>query len=150
MKVKHHFTDFETEREIWNRYELIEEAQIKAKAVLVKVVERKDLKNPRVNQIGIESKNLVTVLPSKYYRLQSSPNPRLPSPRQIADAERIDVSFDQLSEDWNIYRLEDGRKLKLKLVVTGIVRLKGLYDISGIPIYDIGSTVIFNIIGKKK
>ena len=68
----------------------------------------------------------------------------------MADAERIDVNFDQLSEDWNIYRLEDGRKLKLKLVVTGIVRFKGLYDNTGIPIYDIGSTVIFNIIGKKK
>jgi len=71
------------------------------------------------------------------------------SQKDLKDAKRIEVSFDQVSEDWNVYRLEDGRRLKVKLVVTSISRMKGLFDKAGIPLYDIGSTVVFNV-GPKK
>lgn len=148
--IKEKFIDFETERESWNRYELIENAQLKAKVVLMKAIERKDPKNPKIIQIGIESKNIVTILPMKSFKLLGERTSRIYSAREISSAQRIDVSFDQVSEDWNIYRLEDGRKLKVKLVVSDILRLKGLTDTVGIPIYDIGSTVLFNVIGKKR
>ncbi len=45
------------------------------------------------------------------------------------------VEANQTSEYWNQYLLDDGSVLKLKTVVTQIIRLIGEYDSDGNPIY---------------
>jgi hypothetical protein len=44
------------------------------------------------------------------------------SQEDLNDAEEID--FDVEKEDWNIYHLKDGTTLKVKLVLSGVKRLK--------------------------
>jgi len=58
------------------------------------------------------------------------------TPEDIATAD--DVDFEESKEYWNVYRLKDGTTLKIKLVLTGIKRLKK-HNPDGTPIYIINS-----------
>jgi len=58
-------------------------------------------------------------------------------PADIVAGEDLDFSEEQ--EHWNIYKLSDGATLKVKLVLTGVKRLKK-YLPDGSPIYIIQST----------
>lgn len=45
------------------------------------------------------------------------------------------VDFKPTSEPWGEYDLQDGTKLRMKLVVSEIVRLNGQYTPDGDPVY---------------
>jgi hypothetical protein len=46
-----------------------------------------------------------------------------------------EIDFETEKEGWNIYKLQDGTTLKLKTVISSIIRLKGEYDGAGNPVY---------------
>ena len=50
------------------------------------------------------------------------------------------VNFDIEKENWNKYLLDDGTKLRVRLVVAQVVRLDNEYTREGEPIYVINST----------
>lgn len=56
--------------------------------------------------------------------------------RDITEA--IDLDFTEEVEQWNVYKLEDGTTLKVKLVVRGVKRLNK-HNPDGTPIYIINS-----------
>jgi hypothetical protein len=58
-------------------------------------------------------------------------------PEDITTGE--DLDFTEEKEHWNTYKLSDGTTLKVKLVLTGVKRLKK-YTPDGSPIYIISST----------
>lgn len=45
-----------------------------------------------------------------------------------------DLDFDEISDHWNVYKLEDGTVLKIKLVLNGVKRLKK-WKADGTPVY---------------
>lgn len=51
-----------------------------------------------------------------------------------------EVEFQIRKEDWNEYQLMDGTVIKMKLVVSEILRVEGVYDAEGNPAYRIKST----------
>lgn len=53
-------------------------------------------------------------------------------------AESIDIDFTEEEEHWNVYRLSDGTKLKVKLILRGVKRLNQ-YEPDGTPVYVINS-----------
>lgn len=55
---------------------------------------------------------------------------------EMVDGE--EVEFEPLTERWNEYRLSDGTLLKMKLVVTRIIRIDK-YNEQGEPIYLVNS-----------
>ena len=55
-----------------------------------------------------------------------------------------DVDFEQERERFNVYLLEDGTKIKLKTVVTSVVRLD-TFDKDGDPIYLVQSSNVLVI-----
>ena len=57
--------------------------------------------------------------------------------QQLPEGEPVD--FEVVREDWNEYRLTDGSTLKVKLVLTGVMRLNNQYDPVGNPVYVISS-----------
>lgn len=65
------------------------------------------------------------------------------SPEDLAEAE--DVDFVEEKEVWNIYKLSDGSTLKVKLVLTGVKRLKK-WNPDGTPIYVINSQNIVRVV----
>jgi hypothetical protein len=50
------------------------------------------------------------------------------------------MPFQTGGEHWNEYLLDDGTVLRMKLVVTEVVRLEGMYDLKGDPSYAVQST----------
>jgi hypothetical protein len=50
------------------------------------------------------------------------------------------IGFRSGGEHWNEYLLDDGTALKMKLVVTEVIRLEGHYDAAGNPVYVVNST----------
>jgi len=50
-----------------------------------------------------------------------------------------EVEFQTRKEDWNEYQLVDGTVIKMKLVVSEILRIEGEYDNEGNPVYRIKS-----------
>ena len=59
---------------------------------------------------------------------------------QLVEGEEVNVDDDASSERWSEYTLTDGAVIRLKTVVSSIVRLDGQYDGEGNPIYVIKST----------
>ena len=50
------------------------------------------------------------------------------------------MSFQTGGEHWNEYLVDDGTIVRVKLVVTDIIRLDGEYNAKGDPIYTVEST----------
>ena len=59
---------------------------------------------------------------------------------QGREVDATEVEFQTRKEDWNEYQLMDGTVIKMKLVVSGIFRIDGLYDAEGNPVYQIKSS----------
>jgi len=71
--------------------------------------------------------------------------PKIPRIMQKDFEEAIDVDFTEEHESWNVYKLEDGTTLKIKLVIQGVKRLKK-WKVDGDPIYMISSTNILRTV----
>jgi hypothetical protein len=64
---------------------------------------------------------------------------------QGREVEGLEVRFRSNHEEWNDYTLEDGSSIRMKAVVSEIVRLDGEYDAEGNPIYLVKSTNVLVI-----
>lgn len=45
-------------------------------------------------------------------------------------------------EKWSVYALEDGTTLKVKPVVTDVLKIEGAWDQNGNPVYSIKSSLV--------
>jgi len=59
---------------------------------------------------------------------------------QGREVDATEIEFQTRKEDWNEYQLMDGSAIKMKLVVSLIFRIDGMYDDVGNPVYQIKST----------
>lgn len=61
------------------------------------------------------------------------------------DVDATSVPFRAGMEHWNEYLLDDQSVVRVKLVVTEIVRLEGKYDEQGNPVYVVYSTNVTHV-----
>lgn len=61
---------------------------------------------------------------------------------QGKEVEALELRFKTIHEDWNEYDLDDGSTLRLKTIVSEIVRLQGEYDPENNPMYLVKSAGI--------
>ena len=61
---------------------------------------------------------------------------------QGKDVDALEIRFKGVREEWNEYDLEDGSIIRMKLVVTEILRVQGEYDPENNPAYVIKSGII--------
>lgn len=67
---------------------------------------------------------------------------------KIVEAE--DIDFKPIKEDWNVYELEDGRILKIKVVVARVLRTEEKDTFTGEPIYIVRSQNVLTVVPPKK
>ena len=67
--------------------------------------------------------------------------------RQV-EAEQVD--FESKVEPWSSYELTDGTVLKVRVILTGLLRIEGEYDQSGNPIYVVSSQNVVQANAPKK
>ena len=54
--------------------------------------------------------------------------------------EAISINFKGIREEWNEYDLEDGSTLRMKTIVSDVVRVPDEYDNENNPVYVVKST----------
>ena len=62
---------------------------------------------------------------------------KVPFKGQMVDGD--EVTFTILDENWNRYQLHDGSEVRLRIVVSDILRIPGEFDEEGNPVYIIKS-----------
>jgi len=55
------------------------------------------------------------------------------------EVEGEDINFKLLREDWNRYQLEDGTELRMRLILSEVVKIPDEYDQEGNPVYVVKS-----------
>jgi hypothetical protein len=61
------------------------------------------------------------------------------------ELDAIEMPFQNVAEHWNEYLLQDGSVLRLKSVVTDVLKLDGKYDAEGNPIYVLKSAQVVSV-----
>jgi len=61
------------------------------------------------------------------------------------DAEGEELDYKVIKEDWNVYELEDGSIIKVKLVASNVVKLRDKFDSDGNPLYLLKSTNVMTV-----
>lgn len=69
---------------------------------------------------------------------------RIPLP-DGTEGEAEVVGFRPEGEHWNEYLLDDGTHLRIKIVVTDVLRVDGHYDQAGNPVYVVNSTNVLAV-----
>ena len=53
--------------------------------------------------------------------------------------------FEGIAEPWASYKLSDGSTLKVRTILTAILRLEGEFDAAGNPIYTVSSQPVVQV-----
>ena len=61
------------------------------------------------------------------------------------DVEALEMPFQNIAEHWNEYLLNDGSVLRVKSVVTEILKIPEAYDSEGSPIYMVKSAQVVSV-----
>jgi hypothetical protein len=134
--------EFKIVKEDWFIYRLKDGSILKVKPVLIKVFET-DQVDPAGKKIyATLGQNIVTVTSPE--NLKGTPTLPLPPPNEALklDKEEVEVEHAIYDPRWNIYELENGEKLKVKIVITHVYKIKGKYDEFGNPYYVVQSVTV--------
>jgi hypothetical protein len=63
----------------------------------------------------------------------------------VGEVDAEQVGFRPVQEFWNEYHLDDGSTLRLKLVVTTVLRVPDMFDAEGNPAYLVNSTNVMAV-----
>jgi hypothetical protein len=141
---------FEIEKELWNRYDLADNVELRIRAILVKILKHRSTEDSsKMNYTG-EFTTITNIIPNEGFNLFGKPSNRSYTLDELNNAPAEEIECKTIDEDWNIYRLEDSAKLKTKLFVASVKRLSGLFDRYGVPIYNVNSSTVVNLDPLKK
>ena len=133
--------EFKTKREDWNWYSLKDGTKIKVKPVLIAVVKSD-------SQVAVNMEKIFGVVP-----LEGKLGPEDAHKYTIDELTKSviedDLEFSPEKEDWNIYELDDGSVLQVKLILAKIGKTDK-YDSEGIPRYVFQSTPLIKFTSPKK
>lgn len=134
--------DFKILKEGWNAYDLSDGGSLKVRFVLLKVIRTKEF-NPEGEPIyAFASQNFLA--PRTPKKLMGPPSRPPPTKEQIDTSDKIEVDFKAKEENWNEYRVDDGARLRIKLVVTKVERTD-FFDQLGYPIYKAASHPVHSV-----
>lgn len=61
------------------------------------------------------------------------------------EVEGVELTFRAASEEWSEYLLDDQSVIRFRAVVTEVIRLEGVYDPEGQPVYLVNSQNIVKV-----
>jgi len=134
--------EFKVIKEDWFVYKLKDGSILKVKPVLIRVFE--------TDQVGPDGKKILAIIGQNVVGVRSPENLKgiptlpLPSPTDALKLDKEEVEIDEPIYDpqWNIYELENEKKIRTKIVITNVYRIKGKYAETGDPYYVIQSVTM--------
>jgi hypothetical protein len=134
--------DFKTIREEWVHVHLEDGTVIRFKSVLTRVFDTGQ-RDPIGEVIyRIDSQNVVVARAPD--ELKGQPSEFIPPIHEIAKKKKPTAVKIRaiVGDEWNEYELEDGSRIRIKTVITKVLRLDGYFDAYGNPIYVIQSQMV--------
>lgn len=139
-KLQHDATEltFEPIKEGWNEYKLSDGSILRIRPIVFKVFETSQRTISGDPLIGYAAANVTNV------RIGESIKKNIDSIIDPAIESRTIVEFEVHQENWNEYNLENSYKLKVKLVVSKIVRTSRINQF-GEPVYIVSSNNVADV-----
>jgi hypothetical protein len=135
--------EFKVVKEDWFVYQLKDGSILKIKPILLRVFET-DGTDPITGKkiLLLEGQNVVVVRSPE--GLKGAPTLPLPPPPEALKLDKEEVEIEKVIYEppWNIYELENGEKIKQKVVVISVYKIKGKYDAQGNPYYVVQSQTV--------
>jgi len=133
--------DFTVQKEPWGTCEVDRDVVIRSRAVLLKLQKIPGEPGQPTGILPNVAPLLAVDAPSKVRKVPTDPQP---TNEQVAAAEKIEVEFRSLEEPWSVYEFDDGgpKLIRVKLVVAGVSRVADMYDMFGVPIYQVNHTTV--------
>lgn len=128
--------DFDVLKEIWNKYELADNAVVKVKIVLTGVSKTQQEKKtktaaPAPPKYSLDFKNVVVVLSNE----RGKPDTKVYSPKELqASVIKDDMRFSTTTQDWNEYVVDDGTRIKVQPMIMKVVKTSK-FNTRGVPVY---------------
>lgn len=131
--IRKKYVNFKTRHEDSSVYKISDGTILKARFILIKVLDEgiyDEIGNP---VYGINSNNVVSIfIPDN---LWGNPSKQLYSRKELEDTIiEEDMAFDKIKEGWNTYELDNGAIISIKLVLASISRTNK-FNQKGEPIY---------------
>lgn len=134
--------DFKVLKEDWNVYGSSDGSIIKVRFVLLKVIKTTEYGPDGEPVYGFASQNIIACKSPK--NLMGRPTTPPPTQERLASEEMTEVAFTSKTENWNEYLVEDGTRLRIKLVVAKIKRTK-FFDPMGYPVYNVVASTVTSV-----
>ena len=134
--------EYDIVNEPWNIYELENKGKLRTRLIVTRIANVSS--SAGKTKLSFKSNNVVDITPLK--NVLGTPSEHPYSPQELADSvTEKDISFKITNEDWNIYKLKDGKELRIKLV---LVKVAGTskFDSKGEPIFLVDTQHIVKII----
>lgn len=136
--------DFEPLQEKWNLYELRDGTRIRGRIILLKILAPRWLDRYIGSGVNLDLKTQNIFVVSAPAHLKGPPTKRPLTPDDIMSGELQSVEVVRSEENWNMYKIiHTGEVFKVKLLVTDVYRLVGIFDMDGQPVYRIMNTPAF-------
>lgn len=145
VKQSDQYEELEVEvvEESWNSYDLEDGSRIKARPILTKIFwpKREHDVWRSFPSVLAQCRSVITVFAPGELKGPTNPNP--PAVEKALVMEHFEVKVLNSTEKWNKYELPGERgKIKVKLVMSSVLRIKDAYTDDGSPYYLINSTVV--------
>lgn len=140
--------DFKTIKEEWMTVQLEDGTTIRFKPVLLRVFETDKVDPITGDRVyHVEGQNIVVARAPD--ELKGEPSEFLPPIHELVKKRRpTEIKVKGISgDDWNEYELENGDRLRIKAVITKVLRVEGYYDKYGNPIYLVQSHLVVTTTG---
>lgn len=134
--------DFKVLKEDWNIYESSDGGIIKVRFVLLRIIKTSEYGPNGKPLYGFASQNVI--VSKSPINLMGRPTTPPPTQEQLASQEMTEVDFTSKIENWNEYLVEDGTRIRIKLVVTKIRRTK-IFDPMGYPVYNVIASTVTSV-----
>ena len=142
------FTSFTIEKEGWNLYNVSDGSLVRARVLLAGflmeskledlVKELKPGQKPRL-RLAFNPRQVISV--ESPTELRGKPDSKTYTLTELRASIVVeDIDFDTVKEVWNLYKLENGIKVKLRITPT-IISKTNKFDSGGMPIYVVDSNI---------
>jgi hypothetical protein len=143
------FADFKIVHEDWTLHKLADNSLLRSRVILSGVLVNKNLLSKIETQIKAGEKAAVGLsMNTKHFfaaeppiSLRGTPDSKTYSNEELKSCiVEEDMDFETIHQGWNIYKLDNGLKIKLRISVIAVHRTSK-FDNRGIPVYMIDSNV---------
>jgi len=133
--------DFEPVSEGWNVYELSDGSILRIRPIVFKVLENRQLTVDGKTARGFAATNIVSARVLESLRQGGSVR------EEPTSEEKKPIEFKAIQEIWNEYAVQSGLILKVKLVVSAVVRTSK-FNQFGEPVYIVSSESVADFQGE--